>query len=504
MKANLFFLLIAMAGNSALGQLIQLGAERQLFVDDSLIESISGARRVMNPAVKVKHNPVIRPEHPWEGKDVRVSHVFPDEKTGTFKMIYSGYTFRATQGEKEIIVDGEGQPVTCLATSKDGIHWEKPVLNLVEFNGSKANNLIPKEQVMPYMFRDSNETDPEKLYKGLIRHGSTDTTMQFDLYFSPDGLSWTPYKKNPVIDTSPRIGRWGPTEFMGWDPIRKTYAAHLENCLHQRCSLDRRLIGRVESRDMIHWGVPETIIVPDEKDYPDTEFYDMPAITYQNVYVGLLWNFRTTDTTILPQIVFSRDGIHYNREFREPFIRRGDNGDFDSSVVYPDQPVVVDGRTFSFYTGANWRSPEHLLELGDEAIGAIGLAISRQDGFVSVNGAKGAMKLNRLGTSKVGASTFSQLTTRSFSFSGSRLYLNMKSALRQWGAGPCEVRVEILGPDHQFVKGYGFEEADSMTTGGLAEVVSWKGSSDLSKLKGKPIKLRFYFKNVKLYSFVFK
>ena len=84
------------------------------------------------------------------------------------------------------------------------------------------------------------------------------------------------------------------------------------------------------------------------------------------------------------------------------------------------------------------------------------------------------------------------------------MYLNMKSALRQWGAGPCEVRVEVLGPDHQFVKGYGFEEADPMTTGGLAEVVSWKGSSDLSKLKGKPIKLRFYFKNAKLYSFVFK
>ena len=189
MRANLFLILIAVAGNTALGQLIQLGPERQLFVDDSLIESISGARRVMNPAVKVKHNPVISPEHPWEGKDVRVSHVFRDEKTGAFKMIYSGYTFRATQGEKEIIVDGEGQPVSCLATSKDGIHWEKPVLNLVEFNGSKANNLIPKKQVMPYMFRDSNETDPSKLYKGLIRHGSTDTTMQFDLYFSPDGLN---------------------------------------------------------------------------------------------------------------------------------------------------------------------------------------------------------------------------------------------------------------------------------------------------------------------------
>ena len=87
---------------------------------------------------------------------------------------------------------------------------------------------------------------------------------------------------------------------------------------------------------------------------------------------------------------------------------------------------------------------------------------------------------------------------------GSRLHLNVKSALRQWGAGPCEARVEILGPDHQFVKRYGFEESDSMTTGGLSRVSLRKGSSDLSKLEGKPVKLRFYFKNAKLYSFQFK
>ena len=93
------------------------------------------------------------------------------------------------------------------------------MLNLVEFNGSKTNNLIPKERVMPYMFRDSNETDSNKLYKGLFRHGSTDTNMQSDLYFSPDGLNWTAYENNPVIDTSPRIGRWGPTGFLGWDPM---------------------------------------------------------------------------------------------------------------------------------------------------------------------------------------------------------------------------------------------------------------------------------------------
>ena len=34
--------------------------------------------------------------------------------------------------------------------------------------------------------------------------------------------------------------------------------------------------------------------------------------------------------------------------------------------------------------------------------------------------------------------------------------------------------------------------------------MSWKGNFDLSALAGKPIKLRSYFKNAKLYFFQFK
>jgi hypothetical protein len=35
-------------------------------------------------------------------------------------------------------------------------------------------------------------------------------------------------------------------------------------------------------------------------------------------------------------------------------------------------------------------------------------------------------------------------------------------------------------------------------------MVSWHGNSDVSKLAGKPVKLRFYFKNAKLFSFQFR
>jgi len=249
-------------------------------------------------------------------------------------MWYSGRTFRARRGSDEIIVEGEDEPVICLVTSRDGLHWEKPTLGLVEYKGSKKNNILPQEQFRPYFFLDTHESDRAKRYKGLIRRGSTTTTMQFDLYYSADGFRWTAYENNPIIDTSPCIGRWGPTNFAGWDPIRQVYVTHLENCLHKRCALGERVIGRAESPDMIRWTDPETILIPDKRDYPDTEFYAMPSLVYEGIHVGLLWNFRTTNTTILPQVVFSRDGIHYNPEFREPFIRRGDPNDFDAAVVY--------------------------------------------------------------------------------------------------------------------------------------------------------------------------
>ena len=487
--------------------LIDIASNKQLLVDNYLIESLTDTRQVLNPAEKVTHNPVIRLEHPWEGNYLALSHIIFDDKEQIFKMWYSSASYKAYRGAdgKTVIESSKynGGPIVCLATSKDGLYWEKPVLGLVEFQGSTENNILPQEVFMPYMFQDLHEVDPARRYKGLIRKGTTETPgMQFDLYYSPDAFQWTPYENNPVVDTSPRVGRWGPTVFMGWDPIRQVYAVHLENCLHRRCPLGKRLIGRAESPDMIHWSDPETILLPDEQDPPDTEFYYMPVIAYEGLYVGLVWIFYTTNTTHHPELVVSRDGIHYERNYRQPFIVRGPKGSFDSSCVYASAPIVHGDRILTYYTGVNWRSPETLVDLGDKGVGAIGLAITPLDGFVSVDGAKGVAV--DVVSDRPNVAGFSQMVTRSFGFSGTRLLLNLRSALQQWGAGPCEVRVEILTPNHDLIEGYRFEDADPITTSGQEQVVSWNGQSDLSGLAGGPVKLRFYFKNAKLYAFQFK
>ena len=474
--------------------LIDIASNKQLFVDNYLIESLRNARQVMSPAEKVAHNPVIRPEHPWEGNYLALSHVIFDEKDQIFKMWYSSSSYKAyRRADGELVTEGPSDydpHIVCLATSEDGFHWQKPVLELVEFEGSKENNILPQESFMPYMFQDLHEVDPARRYKGLIRKGTTETPgMQFDLYYSPDAFQWTPYENNPVVDTSPRVGRWGPTVFMGWDPIRQVYAVHLENCLHRRCPLGKRLIGRAESPDMIHWSDPETILLPDEQDSPDTEFYDMPVIAYEGLYVGLLWIFRTNNTTHHPELVFSRDGIHYERNYRAPFIPRGPKGLFDSSCVYASAPIVHGDHILTYYAGVNWRSYETLVELGDKGLGTVGLAVSPLDGFVAVEGAK---------------RDFSQMVTRSFSFSGRQLHLNVRSHLTDGLRTDCDVRVEILTPNHEPLPGFGFKDADPITTSGYAQVASWNGQSDLSELTGKIIKLRFYFRNAKLYAFQFK
>ena len=503
--------------------MINIGSRKQLFVDDYIIESTTHTMRVMNPAEKVENNPVLRPEHPWEGNTIRVNRVFFDEKDGVFKMWYTAQRLSARRVNGRLVQAGQDTTVTCLATSEDGVNWEKPSLGLVEFDGSKENNIIPPSNVIFYFFQDLHEEDPAKRYKGLHKVGHINTRgMTVDLFYSPDGFDWTPYENNPVIDTGQQMGRWGPTMVMGWDPIRQVYAVHMENSYHQATPLSRRVIGRTESPDLIHWSQAETILVPDEQDTPDTEFYSFPVMAYEGIYVGMLWIFRTTNVTHHPEIVFSRDGSRYQRSYREPFISRGGKGDFDNVSIYVQDQVVHGDRIFTYYSGWNWRSEETLQELGDRAVGAVGLAVTPLDGFVSLDGGKGWAESGEghpvveqtlraeMGSvdyahrRSQGPPRFSEMVTRSFTFSGERLHVNMWSSPA--GAGPhgCQIRVEVLGPNHEVLPGFGFEDADPMTESGLDRVVSWKGSSDVSRLAGEPIKLRFYFKNAKLYSFQFR
>ena len=502
--------------------LTQIGTQKQLFLDDSLVESVKHGAFVMNPAVKYRDNPVIRRDRPWEGNDLHYGAVLYDDHEKLFKMWYTNTHFSATERVPKKLVPTVPKKYArgvCYAVSEDGLNWEKPSLGRVEFEGSKDNNIVGPDGWLNFkggIFVDEKESDPTKRFKAMARvtvegaatedddrdvsdpDARANTRFVWNLYDSGDALNWTPYEKNPVIDLPNAM--WGPTGMMGWDPIRNVYGAYMENCINKyaffgphMCPPARRQLGRAESPDLVNWSEPETILVPDAEDPPDLEFYSMWATTYENFYIGMLWNFRKTNTTILPQLVFSRDGINFDRRYRQPFIQAGDEGDFDSVTVYALQPIVHDNKIFIYYGGQNWRASTQmdrlLEEFGEDGPRAqIGLAVAPLDGFVSLD---------------AGHHEYAEVVTKAFVFEGKELQVNMRAAEQGWSTGLPELKVEMLAADHTPLAGYLFDDADTLTESGFANRVTWNGQIDVGKLEGRPVKLKFYFKNVKLFAFQF-
>jgi hypothetical protein len=97
-----------------------------------------------------------------------------------YRMWYSGY-------------DAEAVRHLCYAVSKDGLHWEKPKLGIVNYKGNTANNLlsIDGDQVKASLFlvlHDPEDPDPAKRFK-MARE--SDPANSIRVAFSPDGLRWT-------------------------------------------------------------------------------------------------------------------------------------------------------------------------------------------------------------------------------------------------------------------------------------------------------------------------
>lgn len=108
------------------------------------------------------------------------------------------------------------RPYLCYARSQDGFVWEKPSLGLVEFAGSKANNIVDfivPEPLVPAaaILHDPDDPDPARRFK-LAYEARYDAQARFCVAFSPDGLRWTPSPRNPV---GPFLEMAGVTKFNG-------------------------------------------------------------------------------------------------------------------------------------------------------------------------------------------------------------------------------------------------------------------------------------------------
>ena len=132
--STIFILACAVISSIAQGP-INIGSRLELFVDDYLIAELSDGARLILKHPTPQEVAIVHDE-PWEGNNSGYHSVFKDGDL--FRLYYKANQLTTTEGN----FDRTHPLFFCYAESDDGIHWRKPELGLIEFNGSKKNNIM--------------------------------------------------------------------------------------------------------------------------------------------------------------------------------------------------------------------------------------------------------------------------------------------------------------------------------------------------------------------------
>ncbi len=446
-----------------------IGSRLQLMVSPYLIESMKGVSLKLHPPVP--REVVFTLDAPYEGGESGYVMMLkmPD---GTFRMYYRA------GGETT-------QEFTALATSKDGIHFERPALGMLEFAGSKQNNLFYKADRKSYgeshnftPFLDSNPAaKAEERWKAVALGWSYlpdgEKARALNALVSPDGINWKLVQQKPVITE----GSFDSQNVAFWDPNRKKYA-----CYFRASRNGVRAVNVAWSDDFRKWSAPVMCEYPGEHEHFYTNAIE-PYFREPSLYVGFPMRFvperasigvdgRKTDGLSDGVFISSRDGVNFDRTFMEAFIRPGLDPLNWGSAHGNNTPAWGVVQTGPGEMSIYWA--EHYLTTPAVRRGTL-----RLDGFASVNAPYAG----------------GEFVTKPLTFSGKDLVLNVSTS------AIGSVQVEVQSADGQPVKGFELAACPPIWGDEIERPVRWNGAGDLSSLAGKPVRLRFVMKDADLYAF---
>lgn len=484
---------------------ISIGTSKQLFVDDRFIAESQGTQLVMNPPVQ-HPEPVLVGDRPWEALGINGYNTVLRESDGRFRLWY-GAMMKAGLPQ-------EGAIHLAYAESADGLHWEKPTLGLMSFQGSTENNLVAplderQSQQGGTIFRDERAPAEER-YKLWTKFRPTDAQkeqgMLEGLYamHSPDGLNWSIYPDQP----NPRHQTSDTQNMFFWDDRLECYVGYTrvrETQDHAEAAAAGhgryRAIGRITSPDFRQWSQTRIVMQADADELnmplppgeprgevPALDYYTSCAMKYahaQDAYIALPsiyyhWGEKEFPATMDVPLHVSRDGIDWRRAGeRKPFLRHGLDGDRTAGMIFANPWLIdVGDELWLYYTGRGYHHGTR--PTGPDKSGLY-RATMRRDGFVSLD------------AGYFGGS----FTTPPITFTGDRLELNCDGSAGGW------LKVEILDLQGQAIPGCSAEQCQVVRGNAVRKDVSWRDGVDLSDMIGKPVRLRFIMRDMKLHAFQF-
>ncbi|MAD79900.1 MAG: hypothetical protein CMJ50_03520 [Planctomycetaceae bacterium] len=474
---------------------IDIGSRRELMVDKYLIASMTGASlRLHHP---VRREIALVHDAAWEGNAGGYHTVFYDrdyKEGGRYRMYYHAW---------HIPSDGnQGHPlVIAYAESKDGIHWIKPELGLVEHDGSSENNIILAtingEACHDLsVFKDTNpKAAKDEQYKAVGLGRNPGGLYAFK---SSDGIHWSLYNQGQPVMTGHPFDTQN-TAF--WDPNIGKYRAYVRDF-----DEGRRDIMMATSDDFVHWTERKWLQYPGA---PKEQLYTNQIKPYHRAshllfgfparYVDRGW---TDATRALPSLdlrkqraktsprygtavtdalfMTSRDGLKFRRwdeAWIRPSLRTRHNWAYGDNyvawhVVETDSPEDDSPRelsiyaTESYFTGATSRLRRYSIRI---------------DGFASVFAPLDG----------------GELITKPLLFNGDTLNLNFSTS----AAG--SIRVEIQNLNGEPIKGHALADCAEIFGDAIDYPVRWQSGTNIRPLAEEPVRLRFVLRDADLYALRF-
>ena len=464
---------------------LAIGHRRELFVDRYLVERLEGARLEL-------HEPrdegvVLRFEQPWEGPFCAYCTVIHDGER--YRLYYRGKMKTSSDGTDE---------VTCYAESTDGKQWQKPKLDIVEVDGSKANNVILSEPSTTHNFSPLLDTRPgtpaDQRFKALggtmIRNGKPGLVA----FVSADGIHWRRLAEDPVLVQ----GALDSQNVAFWSELEQCYVCYLRTFVAGVATSTEwkptgyRSISRTTSPDFVHWGKIEPMqFTPPQQEHLYTN-QTHPYFRAPHIYLSLAARFMAGRQVISAEeaqaihvnpsyfkdtsdaiLQTSRGGNQYERTFLSALVRPGIGPqNWVSRSNYPALNIVQTGPAeMSFYVNQDYAQPtSHLRRYS-----------MRLDGLASVRAPYEG----------------GELITGPIAFDGDRLQLNFATS----AAGG--IRVEIQDEAGKPISGYTLADAVELIGNEIERSVRWQKGPSVAPLAGRTVRLRIAMKDADLYALQF-
>ena len=488
---------------------VAIGTRRELFVDSRLIADLDGVRRRM-------HRPdpresVLTCDRSWETGGPGYPSVIDDGER--YRLYYR------TSPDEEF---------TCYAHSDDGIAWRKPSLGLVEYDGSRDNNIV-WDGPGTHNFTPFYDTNPScranERYKAVGGVAEEFGGGGLQLFTSPDGIDWELAMDGPLSLS----GNFDSQNVVFWDAQADVYRAYWRD--HRRDDPyvpDGRDIKTATSVDLQDWSEPRWLIYrPNRSGSDEPDVGDDPTGDHHQLYTNGVQPYHRAPHILLGfPARYSDRGWTASTEALPDRAERRNLADQDVSGGRPTRlgTALWDTLCMASRNGTDFEVwPEAFVRPGIQrpgswfygqagcALGMVETPSTYPDAppqlslFVQDNArVNGPYRLRRHTLRIDGfASMYAPLgggtvTTIPVRADGNELEVNFSTS----AGGRLRVELQDAGGDP--IPGFEMPSCDVQYGDELARTVSWNGESDVSTVTNEPIRLQFLLKDADLYAMQFR